>query len=288
MPELPEVETIRRDLARTVRGRTIRAMVTKRSLRVRDRRQFQVLVGLQVTAVNRRGKLLLFTLHRKRRLRSVSLYLAVHLRMTGQLIFSPADVDHTRLSSSARIVSQHYVRAIIFFRDGTRLSFFDVRRFGWMGVMDEHAVHTYLQRYGIEPLTAHFVFPAFRAALRRRRAAVKHVLLDQKAIAGLGNIYADEVCFYAGVRPDRIGTSLSDTELQKLHRACIVIVRRALACRGTTFSTFRDGRGQPGHFGSFLAVYGRAGEQCRRCVRGVVAKMRVAGRGTSFCQTCQH
>ncbi len=275
MPELPEVETIRRDLARLVRGKTIRSVVIKQSMRGADRRILRALRGSTVFRIARRGKLLIFEL--RRTVRSASTYLLAHLMMTGRLLFG-----------TARGATHHYTRAIIFFTDGSTLTFTDVRRLGWMEVVDEEGLRSLVRRFGIEPLTSTFTLSAFRTALGRRRASVKGVLLDQRTIAGLGNIYADEACFNAGVRPDRAADSLTNTELCQLHRACIVVVRQALQSRGTTFATFLDGRGRAGGFGEFLAVYGRAGKRCRRCRRGVIAKVRLASRGTSFCPTCQH
>ncbi|MCD8527131.1 hypothetical protein LRY65_02860 [Candidatus Woesebacteria bacterium] len=155
-----------------------------------------------------------------------------------------------------------------------------------MKLVDQTAVEKEKSRYGIEPLTPAFTRAAFFAVLDNRRTALKALLLNQQLLSGIGNIYADEICFYAGVRPDRKVDSLSILEKNVLFDACQVIIATAVRHRGTTISDYADSSGRRGNYSDFLKVYGRAGQTCLRC-GGTIVKTKVAGRGTHFCESCQ-
>ena len=319
MPELPEVETIRRTLAADLTGAVIER-VTVRSGDVvgrPDPASFAAeLEGTRVSALGRRGKYLLVTLQ------PGPVVLVVHLRMTGRLVIADGrspELPHTHV--------------IFTLADGRQLRFSDVRRFGRLylfhadelpadvlaaaGIRDHGrwAVRAPgrgappgqagerppgrgtpsgqadgcppgLFALGPEPLTRAFSADWLAARFRGRRAPVKAILLDQSVVAGLGNIYVDEALFRAGLHPATPAGCLEPADLDRLVAAVREVLREAVSRRGTTLSDYVDGRGLPGEMGGQLAVYGRAGEPCRRCGE-VIARTRVAGRGTHFCPRCQ-
>jgi formamidopyrimidine-DNA glycosylase len=162
-----------------------------------------------------------------------------------------------------------------------------MRQFGFAALANEDEVRQVLARYGIEPLSREFTWQALVEILRERKATIKSVLLNQSLIAGLGNIYADEACFLAGVRPSRPANSLTEPEIKKLHRGIRRVLELSLKHRGTTFNDYRDAAGRRGEFMRRLKVYGRAGKSCRRCRRGVIRKVKSGQRGTAFCPECQ-
>ncbi len=301
MPELPEVETIRRGLSRVLPGRTIAAIRILTPLTASPAAAFfkNALAGYQVQAVNRRGKLLIFALNLgtkgKARLQSEKKFLLLHLKMTGQLFYLDAyhhlagghNLTQESVADLFRRLPDKYTRAIIAFKRGGRLFFNDQRRFGYLKLVDEKKLARILAAgYGPEPLTKEFSLEKFRAALKGRRAPIKAVLLNQKLMAGLGNIYADESLFAARLRPNRPAAGLKAAESEKLWRAINSVIKEALKYRGTTFSAYRDASGRPGGFSARLKVYGRAGEKCRVC-GGAIARLKIAGRGTNYCPHCQ-
>ncbi len=272
MPELPEVETVRRTL---IEGGLVGLSIVSVTVAHPDAvhwpdpaRFAREVTGRRFVDVRRRGKFLLFDLDGRT--------LACHLRMTGRLWLSATtepELSHT-----------HVVCAL---SDGRELRFRDVRRFGGFTLLepDGGMAPSLLARLGPEPDEVSAA--AFAAALQRhRRSPVKALLLDQAVVAGLGNIYADEALHRAGVHPARTCGSVSKQEQKVLRSAMRALVRDALRHRGTTFLDFRDGAGEPGAFQAFLRVYGREGLPCRHCGTPI-AKRRIAGRGTHFCPRCQ-
>ncbi len=272
MPELPEVETVRRTLLEGgLGGLAIRDVQVRHPGAVHwpePQRFAQELRGRRIDGVERRGKFLLLRLGDRT--------LACHLRMTGRLWLSDAGAElpsHT-----------HVVLAL---SDGRELRFRDVRRFGGFTLLerDGSMAPPLLGRLGPEP--EDLAEDAFAEGCRRHaRSPIKALLLDQSFVAGLGNIYADEALHRARVHPRRTCGSLSKQERRAVRLALRAVLRDALGHRGTTFLDFRDGAGEPGAFQAFLRVYGRAGLPCPRC-GSPVAKSRVAGRGTHFCPRCQ-
>jgi formamidopyrimidine-DNA glycosylase len=144
-----------------------------------------------------------------------------------------------------------------------------------------------LSGYGVEPLSPAFTPALLRDRLKKRRTSLKSVLLDQSVIAGLGNIYVDEACFYAGIRPTKRADRVSIAEAAALHRGIQHVIRQAITHRGTTFNNYRDAHGQTGDYVRRLKVYGREREACRRCREGIIKKVKINGRGTHFCPACQ-
>lgn len=287
MPELPEVETIRRDLNRLVRQVRIKHVEIRKAkiLRTLPKAFQKALTGQQITGIARRGKLLIFSLFTPDR------YLLMHLKMTGQLIYR----RHGRFVAGGHPVPlpepdelpNKFTHLIFHFADGAQLFFNDLRQFGYAQIVDAESKDRIVASYGVEPLTAAFTLQYLQHELKKRKTSIKQVLLDQTVIAGLGNIYVDEVCFAAKIRPSQTAARVSPAESQRLYRAIKTILKKAITHRGTTFAKYRDGYGRAGGFVRFLKVYGRSGERCLRCKKGVIMKVKVAGRGTAYCPVCQ-
>lgn len=287
MPELPEVETVRRELAPVLVHRRFRAVDIRlpKLLQGSIGTFTRAIVGSQVRSVDRRGKLLLLGL-------TSGWTLAVHMKMSGQFLWQSSDGrvsggGHPIPGSLDRLPNR-YSHAI-FTLSGGRLFFNDQRQFGFLRIIRTDKLDDWLRAQGIGPeaLDPTFRFEEFSERLQaRHRARIKPVLLDQRFIAGLGNIYADEALFASGIRPTRRAGSLSVSERQRLFRAIRSVLRFSLAKRGTTFHLFRRPEGTIGGMLPYLAVYGRAGQPCRHCGLSI-EKIRLGGRGTHYCPRCQ-
>jgi formamidopyrimidine-DNA glycosylase len=277
LPELPEVETVAADLRPHLVGRTITACDVRFPTIVRhpDPARFAaVLTGRRIDAVTRRGK---YILHRLDGALEEPTLLVVHLGMTGQWRCVPAatpEPDH--------------LHAVMALDDGRELRYRDARRFGrlLLGTESELVAARKLPRLGPEPLDPAFTASDLYRRLHVRRAPLKALLLDQMVVAGVGNIYADESCFRARVRPDRPGSSISRPAAGRLHGALAELLAEAIANRGSSVDTYRDAWGEMGSEQRLLQVYGRGGEPCVRCGRPL-AVVRLAGRTTVFCRRCQ-
>lgn len=272
MPELPEVETVRRALAPILEGRTLA------SVEIHDARLVQPLdpalvaaelAGETVAKADRLGKYLLLRLGSGR-------VLVVHLRMTGAFLSGEA----------AAPGAVAHLRALLVLDDGARVAFRDVRRFGTWTLLEPGELRPYLaERLGPEPLGS-FSAADLGVRLARRAAPVKAVLLDQKAIAGVGNIYADEALWRARIHPLTPASALGPREVASLHRAVRAALQAGIERQGATLRDYRAPDGSEGGMQDEFKVYGRDGEPCPRC-GGSIAKTRVAGRGTHFCPRCQ-
>jgi formamidopyrimidine-DNA glycosylase len=271
MPELPEVETIRRQLAPLVEGRTLERV------KVLDERwcrplapgeMTDALEGRKVEQLGRRGKYLLWGL-------SEDVYLAQHLRMTGTVLCDP-DPDQT------------HVRVRIELDDGTGLTIVDPRRFGTGELLlgDRALEEFFAARLGLEPLDERFSAEHLRVLARGRTAPIKAFLLDQRRVAGVGNIYADEALHRAGIHPRRPAGRLSADQYERLREAVVWALEAGIEARGATIDDFRHVDGVWGSFQDRFQVHRREGEPCARCGTTIV-KMVVAGRGTYVCETCQ-
>ncbi|MBC7104555.1 MAG: bifunctional DNA-formamidopyrimidine glycosylase/DNA-(apurinic or apyrimidinic site) lyase [Firmicutes bacterium] len=271
MPELPEVETIRRTLAPLLVGRTITAcrVSLPKVLDHRDPDSFVgAVVGRKIEDLTRRGKYLLFHLSGGR-------VLVVHLRMTGRLIYHPPEVGPEE--------PVKHTHVIFGLEDGATLHYVDPRRFGRLRLAPAPAR---LDSLGPEPLDGGFSPEVFRRHLSGRRRRIKALLLDQAFLAGLGNIYADEALYRARIHPERPADRLTAREARALYRAIREVLDEAIRYRGTSIVDYVDGRGRPGEFQLRLNVYGRGGEPCPACGTPI-ARTRVASRGTYFCPRCQ-
>ncbi len=191
------------------------------------------------------------------------------------------------LTESDLRVSNRFTRVIISFADKTHLYFNDMRRLGYMKIVSPGEKEKIVKNdYGIEPLTPDFTLAAFVKLFAHRKTNIKALLMNQKLIAGIGNIYADEICFCAGILPWRKAAGLKPAEIKELFRCIPRVLKAAVKNRGTTFSQFVAGNGKRGGHFRFLNVYKRAGEKCKRC-GGIIKKTRHAGRGTHYCPKCQ-
>jgi len=273
VPELPEVETIAADLRPHLVGRTIvRCELGFPSIvRHPEPEQFVDLVtGMIVESLRRRGKYMLIGLGEDR-------LLVVHLGMTGQL----------RIVKPSTAVAPH-THATFDLDDGMELRYRDPRRFGrlLLGTEIDLLAARALPRLGPEPIDPDFTPAQLYKALRRRRAPLKAVLLDQSTLAGVGNIYADESLYRARIRPDRSASRVSKASAARLHESLRTSLETAIRNRGSSVDTYRDAWGEMGAQQEELAVYGRGGEPCLTCGRPL-ATVRIGGRTTVFCRRCQ-
>ncbi|MFL5761741.1 MAG: DNA-formamidopyrimidine glycosylase [Thermomicrobiales bacterium] len=274
MPELPEVETVRKSLHNRLLGRTIESVRLYDFMGVlgdEDPDTFAALtIGRHVVDTRRRGKYILVDL-------DDGSFLLVHLRMTGTLMLVPRDDPPLRFEHLA-----------IGFDHGLSLRFADQRKFGRVLHVLPHASSLLEKKLGPEPFAPAFTAQALAASLTRRTAPIKSVLLDQKTIAGMGNIYADEALYRARIHPLTPANQLSAGEIRRLHRSIREVLREGLGNRGTSISHFRDGAGEAGSNQSNLRVYGkgRTGEPCGRCGRPL-AFLVIGGRSSHFCPQCQ-
>ena len=268
MPELPEVETVARDLRELLMGQSIGDVEVywERSIATPSPGEFCArLRGRQILAVARRGKFIVLHLDRSD--------LLVHLGMTGQLLVEWAD----------ETLGRRHARVALHL-DGKRLLFNDMRKFGRMYLVPDADV--VLGDLGPEPLSSGFTSETLAACVRGRRGAIKSLLLNQAVIAGIGNIYADEALHAARIAPHRKACTLSQAEIAALHAAIRSELQRGIRNRGTTFSSYRDAKGQEGGNREHLRVYGRAGEACLRC-GARIARSRIGGRSSFYCPRCQ-
>lgn len=273
MPELPEVETIRAQLAPALVGRRFEHVRIDDPRLVRPFEPAEVaaeLEGERVAAVGRRGKYLVVEFESGR-------VLLIHLRMTGSL-------KHTR---DVALEDDPHRRAVVRLDDGSDVAYRDMRRFGTWLLLEPDELAGYLSaRLGDEPFARTFTAKALGKRLSGRRAPIKAALLDQRALAGMGNIYADEALWWARIHPLRAAGSLDKEEVRRLHRGIRRALEVGIARQGATLSTYRTPDGRPGRMQHEFRVYGREAEPCERCGTPI-EKIRAAGRGTWYCPSCQ-
>lgn len=272
MPEMPEVETIRRSLTDNVVNKKIESVSVflDRLIKHPDAEQFvETITGKTIIALNRTGKYLRFVL-------SDDTELVVHLRMTGQLLYSDSELD------------VKYARLIMFFTDGSKLVYADLRTLGALYAIkkDELGLIKGLDSMGPEPLSAEFTAEYLKKTLNKKRVKMKSFLLNQSYIGGLGNIYADEALFLAGIHPERLANSVKEEEVKKLYDAINKVIQDGINDGGTTFSDYRDGNGEKGSHQDNLFVYQREDEPCKTC-GAKIERVVVGGRSSHFCPKCQ-
>jgi formamidopyrimidine-DNA glycosylase len=277
MPELPEVETIRRELERDVIGKRIKGTTVSgtRTVRRQTKKQFIArLDGTKITGVDRKGKYLLLKL-------DTGDVVVIHLRMSGQLL---------RLPNKEPTIKHTHV--VVTFTQGGQLRFVDPRTFGELFVVDgenlaEEAPE--LMTLGVDPVEEPISWTVFARLMLAHPMKLKAFLMDQTLIAGIGNIYSDEILFAAGLRYDRMTDSLSSQEIRRLYRAVVETLHEAIKYGGSTLADegYVDLNGRPGEFQEHHKVYARDRQPCRRCRRNPVAKAKFQGRSTYFCEVCQ-
>lgn len=285
MPELPEVETIASGLWPMLAEQTIEQVTILNDSSVEGRREMleKHVAGRKITHVHRRGKLLLMDLSIPERYANelpvprseYPLQLAFHLKMSGRLFVYPAETEPAR-----------HTRIIFDLSNGTRLFFDDMRKFGFCRALApcDYLNWQFWQQLGPEPLTIET--DDFVALFRSRRTRIKAALLDQKVIAGIGNIYADESLFRAGIRPDTPSNEISKKSLAVLHIKLKEVLKQAIRECGSSIRDYRDAHGDAGAFQNNFLVYGRSGQDCRVCGEPLTTE-KVAGRTTVYCKTCQ-
>lgn len=274
MPELPETETIARDLDRAITGSRIIDVRVKRAdvLREVDARQLRRRVlGVAIDHAWRRAKLIVLDL-------SSSDRIVVQPRFTGALL-----IDDGALPENER----RYSTVEFVLEDARSLHYRDIRRLGTVSVMDERRFARYSDGLGDEPLDSVFTVERLSAILRASRQAVKRVLMDQRRLVGVGNIYANEALWRARIDPSRPAATLSPADATRLHTELRAVLTEAVAARGTSFRDYRDASGARGSFADRLQAYGREGERCVRCGRTLVSTHAIDGRSTVFCWQCQ-
>lgn len=272
MPEMPEVETIKRGLEKKVKGKKIERVIikNKKSVKLPSPNEFiRQIEGKVFTRVERRGKFLLLGLDSEDSL-------VIHLKLTGRLIYSKKgeELDYTRI--------------VFVFQDYTQLSFTDVRGFGGVWLISDREFQRIpaLDNLGPDPLAESFTVTRFRDLLKGKRGKIKSLLMDQGFIAGIGNIYSQEALFLSQVHPERSSSSLADKEIERLYKNLRQILKKAISYRGSSVDTYVDLEGKKGNFSSQLKVYGREGKGCFKCGT-TIQRIDLSGRGTYFCSNCQ-
>jgi len=268
MPELPEVETIRRDLIRDVKGKRIKDVEILKPKVVKEPKPAEFkrrLKGVTFKDFLRRGKVLAMKL-------SSGDYLVVHLRMTGQLIYAAEKEEKARV--------------IFVLSDKNYLNFNDQRLFAELRLVSDWQKLKFVRGLGPEPLEREFTVQKFKQMLRDKKTKIKPLLLDQSFIAGIGNLYAQEALFSAGILPVRAANKLKEAEVKKLYAAIQKVLRDAIQYRGSSVDNYVNGRGKKGSYHLRLKVYDRKDKPCLRC-KTKIKKISLGGRGTCFCPRCQ-
>ncbi len=282
MPELPEVETVKRRLAEVLAGKTIKQIKVLKDKSFQG--EVENVLGAKIISVQRKAKLIRLQLDNE-------LNLLVHLKMTGQLIYQDEEQKigggHPTADWVADLPGKH-TRIILHFReDGAKLFFNDMRIFGWIKVLTDEEINEEYDKYGPDVIDAEFTPDYLKEKVKNRRIAIKQAIMINKIVGGVGNIYACEALFLAGIDPRRPSNSLKNDEYEMLVEKLKQVIAEGIAYNGTTF----DGKyvGVDGLAGSYqkkLKVYGQEGEACPEC-GGKVKKIKVGGRGTYFCEECQ-
>lgn len=273
MPELPEVETVARGLRAALPGRRIVSVRLGKMDFIEDPSALQHhLPGRRIEGVRRHGKFLLLDFERPdQKARSFSML--IHLGMTGNVVVCAPEAP----------IAPH-THVFLALDDGREVRYTDIRRFGRIRIVSDGSREAALSQLGVDPLEASE--QEFAQRLGSRRARIKALLLDQRVLRGMGNIYTDESLWRARIHPKRLGTSLQHEELRRLYRAVRDVLRQAIQLRGSSVSDYLDAEGRRGEFQRLHRVYQREGKRCFRC-GATVRRAIVAGRGTHYCPCCQ-
>lgn len=270
MPELPEVETIRQQLTKTIKNKKITKVKVQepRMINVSAEEFIKKVEKSNITNIRRRAKLLIIDL-------PSDYSLIIHLKLTGLLIYNQEPDKHTHV--------------VFQFSDGKKLLYKDIRKFGYMKLIKTSEVPAFLEKegFGPEPLTKEFTLDKFKELLsKKKHSKIKPLLMDQTFLAGVGNVYAQEACFYAKINPQRKVNTLTKKEIKDLYDSLRKVLVWALKHKGLSVDTYIDIYGKPGQFVPFLKVYQRGGKKCLRC-KTTLKEIRLQGRGTTFCPQCQ-
>ncbi len=278
MPELPEVETIKNQLNRLIKGKTFNSVDVLLEKKVEpEALKFKRLIkGAKINLIRRRAKIFIFELNN-------GFSLIIHLKMTGQLIFAGDE-------KKAREMKNKHTHLIFHFQDGSFLLFNDLRQFGYVKLIKSLVVDREIKEkdLGPEPLERNFTLAAFRAILKKRpQRKIKQLLMDQNLVAGIGNIYSDEILFYSRVHPLRTSRDLNDAEIKSLHKNIKKVLANAIKDRGTSAKDYLDAKGKKGEYDKKLKVYGKEGQKCPKKCSGLIARIKIGGRSAHFCPACQ-
>lgn len=287
MPELPEVETVRRGLHELIIGLVVKTAEhdNAKSFPNPAPEVQEFLIGATITAVRRRAKVLLIDL-------STNYTLVIHLKMTGQMVYRGAVVFGAGHPNESLIgeLPDRSTRVTLGFADGSHLYFNDQRKFGWMRLMPTIAVPEidFMKKVGPEPLEADFTAEEFAARFKRRaNTNIKAAILDQTVVAGVGNIYADESLWGAKVHPKRLVKTITDEEFRLIYQELREVMQLAIEKGGSTDKNYVSVEGKRGSYLDFARAFRRDGQPCPRHPDVLIEKLRVAGRGTHICPVCQ-
>lgn len=282
MPELPEVETIKRDLLLKIKGKRIVdvKILWDGILNIPPKDFIKKITGSEIVNIERRAKILIFTL-------SNNFAMLAHLKMTGQLIYA-SEMPNGGPAALLQNSLYKYARTIFIFQGKSALVFNDLRKFAYIKLIPQDKIPEEIEKkFGPEPLSADFTLEKFKKIiLENPRKKIKQLLMDQSMIAGIGNIYADEICFYAKVLTTKPAKELTEEQTRKLYNGIKKILPMAIEQRGTSIDTYVDASGKKGSFVKKLKVYDREGEKCFRC-GGTVKRIKLGGRSSYFCPSCQ-
>ncbi len=288
MPELPEVETIKKDLNKFVLHKTLKQVqIFLPRLIKSNLSQFKkTLHHNSFKKIHRVGKLLIFELNNK-----PTRFLLIHLKMTGQLIYCSQNIliagGHSEPTITNETCKKNKYSYVIFnFTDASKLFFNDMRTFGTLKIVDSLELNNIISKYGIEPLQKNFTLHKLTQIINNHRISIKALLLNQNLIAGIGNIYADEILFNSKVMPTKPANNLKNAEIKKIFQSSLFIIKQAIKARGTTFNNYLDAHGKKGSYIQQLKVYGRNGQKCLNC-NNKLLKIKIAGRSTVYCPHCQ-
>jgi len=280
MPELPEVEVVVRGLQQYVIGKKFVKVNIKRPKMANFTSQkfLKTVQNQPIINVERIGKMIVFKFAHN--------YLIFHLKMTGQLVYENVFLGGHTISIED-VQSNRFTRIFFTFNDQTHLFFNDQRLFGYCHLIAGNEILFYRQKYGLEPINASFLWRDFWKLVEKHpRLNFKAFLLTQKYVAGIGNIYADEIAFLSKIKPIHSLQEISKKKWQKVHKNIKKILLKSIEYNGTTFSSFLTADGEKGNFMQFLKVYGRGGLPCLSCAEDLI-KIKLAGRGTVYCENCQ-
>jgi len=284
MPELPEVETIKRVLEKTIVGKTIK------NIEVRKAKIFQgkpeEVIGRKIERIERRGRMLIIKL-------SGGKALVVHFKLTGQMVWIPRAGERVTFGHPIPFAGTKLpakTTHVIFDIDGGRLFYNDLRQFGWIKVITNYELRitNYLKNLGLEPFDKEFTTEYLQQIFSRTSKPIKLVLMDQTKIAGVGNIYANEALFEAGILPTKPAKKLRNEEIKKLREAIIKVLEEGIKYGGSSAKdeAYIKPTGEPGNYQQHFRIYQRAGEKCRKCGT-IIKRINLGGRGTFWCPKCQ-
>lgn len=300
MPELPEVETVKNDLLKLVKGKEILDVkaLWAGSIKGMDFDSFRYeIINTKIIDIKRRAKSLIIELspqNPKKRIvgQASGKYLLTHFKMTGHLVV--VSNDHKIDEKGKWILEENdqtlhdpynqFIRVIFYLSDSKIMAFSDLRKFGWIKLLSKNELEEELSKYGPEALE--ISEKRFAERVNKKNIAIKKVLMDQSIIAGIGNIYADDILWEARVNPKTISSALLKDQIENIFKAIPKILNEAIVARGTSVSDFRDAEGKKGGYGELIKVYKKTGLPCLRCGTPI-SRISLGGRGTHFCPKCQ-